>query len=527
MTRDTGESPAATTPSAPPSPSLEGPERLIGTRVLDFEIRGVLGTGGMSVVYRAQHHLTGQEVAIKILPPELAVHEDLKARFVEEARVLARLEHPNIVSLNNFTEAGRRLCLVMQFVEGITFEQKIIDGGKVEPDEAVRIGIEVLRALEYAHAQNVIHRDIKPSNVLLRPDGAVKVTDFGIAKILGQTKLTGTGQTMGTVRYMSPEQVRGKPTDARSDVYSLGMTLYEAVCGQTAFDGDNQFEIMQKQLTSRPPPMASLGATVPAALEKAIFVALEKDARSRYRDATAFRERLEAVAREFTTSAGLAATVNPLARRAPSRRALAAGLGLGVALVAAGGAAWMARVHRTAALPSVVAPPAPIARAPSATAAPAWPAPHAVSGLRLAVDQTFTADGLRVQSAAPRDAARLRDRVQGMRASLASFLRGASPAAARGADAKLPLNLVVLPEALLNRADLWPGYHLASDSTYPSRYVEPRRTLFVHDAAGFEGEIPYGLALHVLAPVRALSNADCTTLAEQFESYWQTQSRAR
>src|SRR5258706_11102190 len=130
-TSDTGAQP---TPS--PSPSLEGPERLIGSRVLDFEIRSVLGAGGMSVVYRGQHHLTGQEVAIKILPPELAVHEDLKARFVEEARVLARLEHPNIVSLNNFTEAGGRLCLIMQYVQGGTFRHMIVKQGKVGGEKA-------------------------------------------------------------------------------------------------------------------------------------------------------------------------------------------------------------------------------------------------------------------------------------------------------------------------------------------------------------------------------------------------------
>src|SRR4051812_124849 len=163
--------------------ALEGPERLIGSRVLDFELKSVIGAGGMSVVYKGEHRVTGQEVAIKILPPELAVHEELKARFVEEARVLAKLEHPNIVHLNNFTEAGGRMCLVMQFVEGETFESKIVAQGKLPPAEALRVGIEVCKALEYAHAQGVVHRDIKPSNVLVRPDGVVKVTDFGIAKM--------------------------------------------------------------------------------------------------------------------------------------------------------------------------------------------------------------------------------------------------------------------------------------------------------------------------------------------------------
>src|SRR6516162_1818918 len=120
---------------------LEGPDRLIGQRILDFVLKDVLGTGGMSVVYRGEHRVTGQEVAIKILPPELAVHDDLKARFVEEARVLAKLEHPNIVGLNNFTETGARLCLIMTYVAGKTFEQLIVDSGKLDPREVVRVGV--------------------------------------------------------------------------------------------------------------------------------------------------------------------------------------------------------------------------------------------------------------------------------------------------------------------------------------------------------------------------------------------------
>jgi serine/threonine-protein kinase len=498
---------------------LEGPERLIGTQVLDFELTGVLGTGGMSVVYRGRHKVTGQEVAVKILPPELAVHAELKARFIDEARVLARLEHPNIVSLNNFTEAGGRLCLIMQFVEGITFEQKILDQGRATVEETLRVGIDVCRALEYAHAHDVIHRDIKPSNVLLRSDGAVKVTDFGIAKIIGQSRLTGTGQTMGTVRYMSPEQVRGKQLDARSDVYSLGMTLYEGIAGEPPFDGDNQFAIMQAQLTRKPPPLAKFGVEVPPSVEKALFRALEKNVKDRYASACELRERLEAeLAALVAGTAGMAAS----APRAGSARRWVAALGVGVALVGAAGL-YFARRERPRAPAS--AAPAERAAAHATPAARAWPAPHAVPGLSLAVDQTFSTDGLRIQSAAPRDARPLAAQLVAMRRALVEFLRTAEPPAARTADASLPLNLVVVPQSLLNRADLWPGYHLSPESTYPSRYVEPRRTLFVRDAPGFERELPYGLALHVLAPVRALSNEDCLRLAEKFEAVFLARGR--
>lgn len=146
----------------------------------------------MSVVYRAKHNVTDQMVAIKVLPPGLAIHEELKARFVEEARVLARLEHPNIVNLNNLTMAQGRLCLILQHVDGITLEKRILDVRQVPVPEAVQVALEVCKALEYAHARSVVHRDIKPSNIIIRQDGSVKVTDCGIAKLVGESRLTST-----------------------------------------------------------------------------------------------------------------------------------------------------------------------------------------------------------------------------------------------------------------------------------------------------------------------------------------------
>ena len=205
---------------------------LIGKEILGcYQLTELLGQGGMSVVYRARHTLTDQEVAVKVLPPELSTQREVKARFIEEARTLARLEHPNIVVLHNFVESEGYLYLVMQCAEGETFDTIIAREGRVELGEAVGVGVEVLRALEYAHEQGVIHRDIKPSNVIIRGDGAVKVMDFGIAKFMGSTKLTQTGQTMGTVRYMSPEQVRGKTLDHRSDQFSLAVVAYEILSG--------------------------------------------------------------------------------------------------------------------------------------------------------------------------------------------------------------------------------------------------------------------------------------------------------
>jgi serine/threonine-protein kinase len=522
---------------------LEGPERLLGTRLLEFELTAVLGAGGMSVVYRGTHRVTGQEVAIKILPPELAVHDELKARFVEEARVLALLDHPNIVTLNNFVEGAGRLCLIMQFVDGQTFEKSILDAGKVAWQEVARVGIEVLKALEYAHGQSVVHRDIKPSNVLIKTDGTVKVTDFGIAKILNSSRLTSTGQTMGTVRYMSPEQVRGKVVDARSDIYSLGITLYEGLTGRTPFDGENQFDIMQQHLSRKPPPFDKLGVTVPAALEKVIWRSLEKDPAARFQDAKSFREALEAaLAQAQPVGPGAVGKGGKKAKGPPPKwvgRAMALGLGVVVALGAGGALFAILRAGKKTGEPK---PPITKAVTPSENGAtkggvkdpgpakPAFATPHTLPGLALPVDEIFEADGLRVQSASARDAGALRDRYRELVEAMRRYMQSPEAAAEVGdkraelvkaaSHAPAPLTLVVVPQATLDKPSLWPGFEVHADSSYPSRYVHAKRTLFIADTAGFERkELPYAVALHLLAPIRALSNDEVSKLAEKFEAY--------
>ena len=497
--------------------ALEGPERLIGSRVLDFELKAVLGAGGMSVVYRGEHRVTGQEVAIKILPPELAVHEELKARFVEEARVLAKLEHPNIVHLNNFTEAGGRLCLVMQYVEGVTFESMIVKRGKVAPDEALQVGIEVCRALEYAHAQGVVHRDIKPSNILVRADGAVKVTDFGIAKMIGNSRLTSTGQTMGTVRYMSPEQVRGKAADARSDIYSLGITLYEALAGHTPFDGENHFDIMQQHLRNRPPPLAKMGVTVPPAVEKALLTALEKSAADRYADAAQFR----AGARRRRCRSCRAAATRPSRRRAGGARA-----------------AWRRRSAWRCS--SSAAPARPSSSRASSQAGGAGDerqddearrdrsAPQSGVAAKPQADDLAAAardrrrdrrhrrDASRPTGCAcsrpqKRDATKVRDDVRAHpRRRCARGWPTSDVPAARALAERLP-SAAAQPrhraaEAARRRLALWPdcrrnrGLDLRLIATSTTK-----RTLFVNDTKGFERrDLPYGVAPHVLTRVPAL-----------------------
>jgi serine/threonine protein kinase len=278
-----------------------GAYRMVGNVVLgQYEIVDILGQGGMSVVYKGRHKLTEQEVALKLLPPEMAAMAQVKSRFVEEARALAQLDHPNIVHLYNFGEENGCFVLAMQYVHGQTFERMILDAATLDWQIACRISIDVLRALEYAHGRGIIHRDMKPSNILVRElDGSATVMDFGIAKMTsGTSRLTATGQTMGTVRYMSPEQVRGLSVDARTDIYSLGASLYEAVCGDTPFDGSTHFEIMTKHLQEAPPAPRDLGVELPAALEGALLKTLAKDPDGRFEDARAFRKELERILRE-------------------------------------------------------------------------------------------------------------------------------------------------------------------------------------------------------------------------------------
>ena len=274
-----------------------GAHQLVGTIVLgQYQIVDVLGQGGMSVVYKARHKITEQPVALKLLPPELAAHSQVKSRFLEEARALAQLDHPNIVHLYNFGAENGAFCLAMQFVEGETWERMIMTRGRQEWPVAVRITIDVLRALEYAHGRGIVHRDMKPSNVLVRTsDGRATVMDFGIAKMTTSTRLTATGQTMGTVRYMSPEQVRGQEVDLRTDLYSLGATLYEALVGDTPFDGTTHFEIMTKHLSEPPRPPSALGVEVPARLEAALMRALAKKPDDRWSTARDLRKALEQV----------------------------------------------------------------------------------------------------------------------------------------------------------------------------------------------------------------------------------------
>ena len=415
-----------------------GAHRLIGTVLLgQYEIVDILGQGGMSVVYKGRHKLTEQTVALKILPPELAAHSQVKSRFVEEAKALAQLDHPNIVHLYNFGEENGSFVLAMQFVEGQTWERSIVEHEEQEWGAASWVCCDVLRALEFAHTRGIVHRDMKPSNVLIRADdGSATVMDFGIAKMTTSTRLTATGQTMGTVRYMSPEQVRGQEVDLRTDVYSLGATLYEAVTGETPFDGDTHFDIMTKHLNEAPAPPSEYGVDSPPDFEAVLLRSLAKAKEERFQSAAEFREALEGVlvAHDRVREASAGSAPRSLARpvtAVPEASAVGRGdrapTAIALRNVSGGGPSPKAKWWLGAAAVAVIAAGITVVgvtrggsgttearTAPSQDAAAAKPVdqprpPYQPPGLRFAADQTFASARMRVMSVVERDLAHISD----------------------------------------------------------------------------------------------------------------------
>ncbi len=477
-----------------------GAQQMLDAIVLgQYKVVDILGQGGMSVVYKGRHELTDQEVALKILPPELAAHSQVKSRFLEEARALAQLDHPNIVHLYNFGQENGCFVLAMQLIVGETFERMILAAERLDWRAAVPVAIEVLKALEYAHTRGIVHRDMKPSNVLIRgEDGAVTVMDFGIAKMTTSSRLTATGQTMGTVRYMSPEQVRGLEVDLRTDLYSLGGTLYEAVVGDTPFDGETHFEIMTKHLNEPPPPPSSMGIELPAELEQAILRSLAKKPADRFESAREFRVALEAVLGDegsvmassveqlpsgpvsLTASGfadtqprpevgeitGLASKLEPTgsheavagvdpgdavtlrgARRLPLWLILAAL----VAVAAIAVVVWVrfSGGQNETSQPAVGQPP----DEPVRPRAPRWPAPFVLTGVAYKVDKVYEEDRLRVLSVDKRDPDQVRRAYKSGHERFVAFLR--ERGLLTGTATPQPLTVVVVDSEVLCQARLY------------------------------------------------------------------------
>ena len=267
-----------------------------GTEIREYRIQRLLGSGGMGEVYKAEHTYTGQQVAIKAVHPGLMADQNVRRRFLEEGRVMAGLKHPGIVTPHNFFEDIGRFFLVMEFIEGVTLEEHL-GKGALSRTEAEKIAGAVLSALQYAHTRPdpVVHRDIKPANIMIEKGGRVVVTDFGIARALGREKLTRTGSAIGTYEYMSPEQVRGEEVTEASDLYSVGIMLYQMLTGGVPFpqETDGGFEVMQAHVHQPPPVLVAGGAHLDAGLSRVVTRALAKAPGERFPDAEAFRMAME------------------------------------------------------------------------------------------------------------------------------------------------------------------------------------------------------------------------------------------
>ena len=260
----------------------------IGDTIGDYQIVDVLGKGGMGKVFRVRNLISERVDAMKIVAPDLGGNQELADRFLREIKVHASLEHPNIAALRTALRVGDQFAMVMELVDGMDLDERLRQG-PIETRSGIDIVDQVLSALAFAHARGVIHRDIKPANIIVTPAGMVKLTDFGIAQSAGDPRLTGTGVALGSLYYMSPEQVSAKPVDGRADLYSLGVTFYHMVTGRRPFDGDSGPAILAAQLMLTPKPPAEVNAEVPLAVSALIMRALEKEPAQRFQTAEEFQ----------------------------------------------------------------------------------------------------------------------------------------------------------------------------------------------------------------------------------------------
>ena len=263
-------------------------------RIGDYEVIRQLGHGGMGEVYLVRNVLSDRTEAMKVLLPSLAGRSEFVARFMREIKVLASLEHPNIAALRTAFTADDQFVMIMEYVEGTTLAERL-EKGPFSTSDALNYIDQVLAALSYAHGKHVIHRDIKPGNMMLTPQGVVKLMDFGLARSADEVGLTMTGTTLGSLDYASPEQVQSQPTDERSDLYSVGVSLYQMVTGQRMFSVTSSFSIMEAQIKQTPRPPIEIVPTVSKALNDVIMMAVSKDPAQRFQSADAFRNALSQI----------------------------------------------------------------------------------------------------------------------------------------------------------------------------------------------------------------------------------------
>jgi eukaryotic-like serine/threonine-protein kinase len=249
-----------------------------------YKLEAKLGSGGMSTVYLARDMTLDRQVAVKVMHREMSEQADQLQRFRQEARAVAKLSHPNVVAVIDAGEDGGHPYIVFEYVEGETLKQRINRIGALDPQEALAYAIEIARGLTVAHARNMVHRDIKPQNVLIDSEGRAKLTDFGISRQLEQDGMTATGRVLGTTDYVAPEQAMGHPVDQRSDIYSLGVVLYEMLIGQVPFHADSQVGVAMKHVNEEMPDVQARRPELSAAAALVVERATTKDPNERYQD---------------------------------------------------------------------------------------------------------------------------------------------------------------------------------------------------------------------------------------------------
>jgi serine/threonine-protein kinase len=282
-----------------------------------YGLEEVVGHGGMSTVYKARDSLLERHVALKVLHQQYDEDEDFVERFKREARSVAQLQHPNIVTVIDRGEEGGRQYIVFEYIDGENLKELVVRRGRLDVRAALEIALEIARGLAFAHHHGLVHRDVKPQNVLLNGDGGAKVTDFGIARSLDvEHSVTQTGTVLGTSNYIAPEQASGQPVDAHTDIYSLGIVLYEMLTGEVPFPGENFVAVAMKHIQEPSPSVLDARGDVPLRIAEMIDRALEKDPEHRFPTMDAFATEIEANLAELDRGEDGAVTmVVPAAQR--------------------------------------------------------------------------------------------------------------------------------------------------------------------------------------------------------------------